>query len=132
DAARALGQLRTRDHRRRHFHHFSSNNRTRIFRLDIYRHPALEPETFDRLLSSCAELVVTGAAIHNSGVVVRNVGHIGRLVDDGDVAFGRNQRALDALPSEVSWRAETILFGPDVVRIIGPILTSGAAIEKGL
>lgn len=129
NGARTLDCRRASDDGRRHFNDFSSDNRARVFRRDIDCHVALEPEPFDRLLSSRAEFVVTGAAIHNRGVVVGNVGHVGCLIDDGDVALDRNQRALNALRAEFFCRHETILVRADVVIIIGPILNSGAAIE---
>src|SRR5437879_10296748 len=90
---------------------------------------ALEAGSFDRRRSARAEFVVTGAAAHNSGVVVSNVGHVGRLIDNCEVAFGRNHSPLGALRSEFSCWYETILFRTDVVVIISPILNSGAAIE---
>jgi hypothetical protein len=67
--------------------------------------------------------------VHDGGVVVSDVGDVGRLIDDRHVALGRHDRALNARRAELFRLDEAVLLGADVIIVIGPIMNAGAAIE---
>ena len=84
------------------------------------------------MLTARAQFVVVRSLVYDGGVVVSNVGHVRRLVHDGDVAVDRNDRSLDAARSKFIVGDERILVGTDVVIIVRPIVDASTAIEVRL
>jgi len=76
-----------------------------------------------------ANFVVAWALVHNRGVVVRDVGDVGRLIDDGHVAFGRNDRVFEPRRAKLFCLDEAILVRTDVVITVRPIVDAGSVIE---
>ena len=81
------------------------------------------------MLRARAQFVVVGPLIYNGRVVVSDVGNVGRLIDDGDVALDWNNCAPSSRRAELSCFDEAILIRSDVVIIVRPIVNAGAAIE---
>jgi hypothetical protein len=81
------------------------------------------------LLRLRANFVVARALVHNRGVVVRDVGDVGRLIDDGYVALGRNDRVFEPRRAKLFCFDEAILVRTDVVITVRPIVDAGPAIE---
>ena len=93
----------------------TAHNRTRLSHVDVNIDFAFESQALDRLLRLHANFVVARALIHNRGVVVRDVGDVGRLIDDGHVACGRNDRVFEARRAKLFCLDEAILVWPDIV-----------------
>lgn len=80
-------------------------------------------------MTARTNLVVVRPLIDYSRVRISDVGHIGRFVHDGDVAFGRYDGAPDLLCTEVASAHESVLIGADLVIVVGPIMDAAATIE---
>jgi len=104
-------------------------NRPRLAHVDVNIDFAFESQALDRLLRLRANFVVARALVHNRGVVVRDVGDVGRLIDDGHVAFGRNDRVFEPRRAKLFCFDEAILVRTDVVITVRPIVDAGPAIE---
>jgi hypothetical protein len=91
---RALGWLRACDQGGRHLDDFTFHDRAQIFR--GYSCAPLEAKPLDRLLTPRAELVIIRSLINDDGIVVSDVGDVGRLIHDRHVLLGWNDDALDS------------------------------------
>lgn len=105
----------------------TAHNRPRLAHADIDF--AFESQALDRLLRLCANFVVARTLVHNCGVVVGDIGDVGRLIDDGHIAFGRNDRVFEPQRAKLFCLDEAILVRTDVVIAVRPIVDAGAAIE---
>lgn len=85
----------------------------------------------DRLATDRPELIITGSFIDDGRVLVGDVGDIGRLINDRDVAFRWQKRLLSPRRTEFATSDETILIGSDIIITVRPIPNSGALIETG-
>src|SRR5439155_14440 len=86
-------------------------------------------QALDRLLRPRANFIVARPLVHNRGVVVRDIGDVGRLIDDGHVARGRNDRVFEPRRAKLFCFDEAILVRTDVVITVRPIVDAGSAIE---
>lgn len=77
-----------------------------------------------------AHFVIIRSLIHYRRVVVSNVCDVGRLIDDGHVAFRRQQRLFYPRRPEFAARDEAILVRTNIVITIGPISNASALIES--
>ena len=127
--ARTLNCFAPRDQRRGNDDGFAANDRPRFAYVHIDIDLALEPQPLDRLLTARAYFIVARTLIYDRRVVVSDVGDVGRLIDDGHVALGRNHGALRARRAELPCFNEAILLRADVVITVRPIVNAGAAIE---
>jgi hypothetical protein len=107
----------------------TAHNRPRLSCVDVDIDFAFKSQALDRLLRLRANFVVARALVHNRGVVVRDVGNIGRLIDDGHIALGRNDRVFEPRRAKLFCFDEAILVRPDVVITVRPIVDAGSAIE---
>ena len=107
----------------------TSHNRPRLACVDVNIDFAFESQALDRLLRLRANFVVARTLVHNRGVVVGDVGDVGRLSDDGHVALGRNDRVFEARRAKLFCLDEAILVRTDVVITVRPIVDAGSAIE---
>jgi hypothetical protein len=101
DRARPFDRLRTTKYRGRHLHNFTPNDRMQIACVHVRRNLALESQSLDRPLRARPNLVVVGPVVDNHGVAEGDIGHVERLVDDGHVALGRDDGALESLVSKI-------------------------------
>lgn len=129
---RPFARLRRRNHRRSHDHGLALNKRPWCLDIHVNTDIALQAKSLHWLATLRAHLVVTWPLVHDSRVVVSDVGDVGGLIDNGHIAFRRNHRGLDPLRTEFSRRDKTILVGADVVIVIRPIVDAGALIESRL
>src|SRR5207249_9934094 len=65
----------------------------------------------------------------NRGGVVRDIGDVGGVLDDGHVARGRNVRVFEPRRAKLFCFDEAILVRTDVVITVRPIVDAGSAIE---
>ena len=93
----------------------TAHNRPRFAHVDINIDFAFESQALDRLLRLRANFVVARALVYNRVVVVRDVSDVGRLIDNGHVALGRNDRAFEARRAKLFRLDEAILVRTDVV-----------------
>ncbi len=107
----------------------TAHNRPRLAHVDVNIDFAFQSQALDRLLRLRANFVVARALVHNRGVVVRDVGDVGRLIDDGHVALGGNDRAFEPRRAKLFCFDEAILVRTDVVITVRPIVDAGSAIE---
>ena len=107
----------------------TAHNRPRFAHIDINIYFAFESQALDRLLRLRANFVVARTLVHNRGLVVRDVGDVGRLIDDGHVVLGRNERAFEPRRAKLFRFDEAILVRTDVVITVRPIVDAGPAIE---
>lgn len=84
---RPFARLRCGNHRRSHDHCLTLNERSRWLDADIDTCVALQTEPLHRLAALCAHFVITWSLIHDSGVVVSDIGDVGGLIDDRHVTF---------------------------------------------
>lgn len=129
DRARTLGPPTNRNHGRGNRNHLAAHDRPAHFHVKIDVNVSLETQTLDRLLTARSQFVIIWSLIYDRRIVVGNVGHVGRLIDDGDVALARHDVALDLFVSKFPRRDEAVLVGANVVIVIGPIMNAAAAIE---
>jgi len=127
--ARTLGWPPNRNHWRGDRKHFATHNRSPHFHVKIDIDLSLQTQTLDRLLAARAQLPIIRTLVYDRGVVVSNIGNVGCLINDRDVALARHHRALDLLCPEFARWHEAILVGTDVVIVISPIVNAAAAIE---
>jgi len=127
NSARTLGRLAARNQRRGNNNGLTAHNRPRLARVGIDL--TFESQALDWLLRPRTDFVVARALVHNRGVVVRDVGDVGRLIDDGHVALGGNDRDFEPRRAKLSCLNEAILVRTDVVITVRPIVDAGAAIE---
>lgn len=76
-----------------------------------------------------SHFVVIRTLVDDSCVAVSDVGDVGGLVDDGQVAFAWHHRGFDSLRAKFVHWDKRILVGADVVVIVGPGMNAGAPIE---
>jgi len=107
----------------------TAHNRPRLPYVDVNIDFAFESQALDRLLRLRANFVVARTLVHNRGVVVRDVGDVGRLIDNGHVALGRNERVFEPRRAKLFCFDEAILVRTDVVITVRPIVDAGSAIE---
>ena len=107
----------------------TAHNRPRLSCVDVNIDFAFESQALDRLLRLRANFVVARALVHNRGVVVRDVRDVGRLIDDGHVALGRNDRVFEPRRAKLFCLDEAILVRTDVIITVRPIVDAGPAIE---
>jgi len=107
----------------------TSHNRPRLSYVDVNIDFAFESQALDRLLRLRADFIIARALVHNRGVVVRDVGDVGRLIDDGHVALGLNDRVFEPRRAKLFCLDEAILVRTDVVITVRPIVDAGPAIE---
>lgn len=105
----------------------TAHNRPRLARVDI--NFAFESQALDRLLRPRANFIVARALVYNRGVVVGDVGNVGRLIDNSHVALGRNDRAFEPRRAKLFCLDEAILVRTDVIITIRPIVDADSAIE---
>lgn len=82
-----------------------------------------------RPLAARTQLIVARAFVDDGRVSESDPGHVPGVDDDREVALGRNDRTPDMFGPELSGGNERVLFRPDVVITIGPILDSLPPIE---
>jgi len=124
-----LDRLAARNQRRGNDNGLTAHNRPRLPYVDVNIDFAFESQALDRLLRLRANFVVARTLVHNRGVVVRDVGDVGRLIDNGHVALGRNERVFEARRAKLFCFDEAILVRTDVVITVRPIVDAGSAIE---
>ena len=107
----------------------TAHNRPRLAHVDVNIDFAFESQALDRLLRPRANFIVARPLVHNRGVVVRDIGDVGRLIDDGHVARGRNDRVFEPRRAKLFCFDEAILVRTDVVITVRPIVDAGSAIE---
>ena len=107
----------------------TAHNRSGLAYVHVNIDFAFESQALDWLLRLRANFIVARTLVHNRGVVVGDVGNVGRLIDDGHVAFGWNDRVLEPRRAKLSCLDEAILVRTNVVITIRPIVNAGAAIE---
>ena len=127
---RPLACLRCRYQRRSHDHRLTLNEGPRCFDIDVNTGVAFQAKALHRLAALRAHFVIIRSLIHDRRVVVSNVGDVGRLINNSQVALWRHDRGLDSLRTEFSGRNEGILVRTDVVIVIRPIVDAGALIES--
>jgi len=127
---RPFARLRRRNHRRSHDHSFALNKRPWCFDIQVDTGIALQAESLHRLAALRANFVIIRPLIHDRRVVISDVGNVGGLINDRDVAFRREDGGLGSLGAEFSCRNKTILIRADVVIVIGPVVDTGALIES--
>ena len=127
---RPFARYRCGNHRRGHDHGFALNERPRRFDIHVDIDVPFQTKSLHRLATLRAHLVEVRSFVDDGRVFVSDVGDVGRLIDEGHIAFGREDGGLDSLRAEFSCRNKTILVGTDVVIIIGPIVDAGALIES--
>ena len=130
DRWRTFVRDRLRDHGRSDNHRLTTNFGTMFAHAKIDIHISLESITLNRFATDRTQLVIIRALVYNGRVVVSDVRDVGRLIHDGDIAFGREECLLDTRRAEFATGNEAILIGPDVVIIVGPIVNAGALIES--
>ncbi len=130
--ARARPGSRARGEEWRHnLQRFSAHDRARILvLLDIEF--ALQMQTLDRSPAMFAQTIEVRTFVHDHRLVVSDVGHVGRFIDDGNVLLHRNNGALHILIADVFVRHEDVFAGVDVVITVGPFVNSFAALETRL
>jgi hypothetical protein len=129
DRARTLDRLAARNQRRGNDNGLTAHNRPRFAHVDINIDFAFESQALDRLLRLRANFVVVRTLVHNRGVVIRDVGDVGRLIDEGHVALGPNDRAFEPRRAKLFCFDKAILVRTDVVITVRPIVDAGPAIE---
>jgi len=107
----------------------TAHNRPRLAYVDVNIDFAFESQALDRLLRLRANFVVARALVYNRGVVVGDVSDVGRLIDNGHVALGRNDRVFEPRRAKLFCLDEAILVRTDVVITVRPIVDAGSAIE---
>ncbi len=107
----------------------TAHNRPRLSYVGVNIDFAFQSQALDRLLCLRANFVVDRALVHNRGVVVRDVGDVGRLIDDSHVALGRNDRVFEPRCAKLFCLDEAILVRTDIVITIRPIVDASSAIE---
>lgn len=90
---------------------------------------AFETIPLDRPSAAGAHLLEVRALVNDHGVRVGNVGDVGRLDYDRDIALDRNHRALNALRPEFIVRNKRVLVGTDIIMIVRPIPDAAFAIK---
>jgi len=118
------------NHRRGHHHGLALNKWTWCFDVHVNTEVAFQAKPLHRLAALPAHFLIVGTFVDHGCVVIRDVGDVGCLINDGHVALRRHNRGLDPLRAEFSGRNETILVGTDVVIVIRPIMDAGALIES--
>ena len=126
---RPLHRPPDRDGWRDHRQHCTTHNGSWRLPIKIDIHLSFQTQALERLLSVGAEFVIVRPLIYDEGVVVSDAGYVCRLIDDGNVALVRKDRALNLTRSEFARCHELILFGADIIIIVRPILNSAAAIK---
>jgi hypothetical protein len=76
-----------------------------------------------------AHFLVVRPLVNDCGVSVGNVGDVGRLDYDCDIALDRNHRALDASRTEFIARNKCVLVGTDIIIIVRPITDAALPIK---
>jgi len=127
---RPFARLRRRNHRRSHDHGFALNKRPWCFDVHVDTGVAFQAESLHRLAALRANFVIIRPLIHDRRIVISDVGDIGGLINDRDVAFRREDSGLGSLGAEFSCRNKTILIRADVVIVIRPIVDTRALIES--
>ncbi|HZF73161.1 MAG TPA: hypothetical protein VEZ51_07005, partial [Gemmatimonadaceae bacterium] len=107
----------------------TAHNRPRLAHVDVNIDFAFQSQALDRLLRLRANFVVARALVYNRGVVVGDVGNVGRLIDNSHVALGGNNRAFEPRRAKLFCFDEAILVRTDVVITVRPIVDAGSAIE---
>lgn len=107
----------------------TAHNRPWLAHVDVNINFTFDSQALDRLLRLRANFVVARTLVHNRGVVVRDVGDVGRLIDDGHVALGGNDRAFEPRRAKLFCFDKAILVRTDVVITVRPIVDAGRAIE---
>jgi len=126
DSARPLHGLRPSDQRGRHENDIAAHDR---LGLDAEVGFALDPQPLNGLLRAGAQFVVVRALVDDGCITIGDVGDVGRLIDDGHIAFDWNDSLLDALRTELIRWHERILIRTDVIIIVSPIVDAAAPIE---
>ncbi len=107
---------------------FAAHDRTRIlFAFDVIF--ALQPQLLHRTPAASAQLIEVRTFVHDGGVAISDVGHVGRFIDDRDVLLHGNDGALNVFVADVFVRHEDVFAGFDVIIIIGPMFDAGAFFE---
>ena len=129
---RALALLRRLKHWRGDDDGLALDNWPTRLGVDIDTRIALEPVALQRLAALRPQLFVIWTLIDDCSVLVGDVGHVGRLVDDGDVTLGRHHCGFEPLAPKLLSRNKRVLIRTNIVIIIGPIVNAGAPIEPRL
>ena len=90
----------------------------------------LQAHALQRSTAASAQCLVIGSLVDDRGVVVGDVGHVCRFIDDRDIALHRHYRALDILRSDLLVRNEDVLVDINVVIAISPFLDACAPLES--
>lgn len=90
-AWRALARHRRGDHRRRNHDGFASNLWPWRFAGNIDIDIPLKSKSLNRFATLRAHLIITRSLIHDGRIVVGDIGDIGGLINDGDIAFRRQK-----------------------------------------
>ena len=128
-ALRTLSPLRPGDNGCRHLHDFSPNDWTRIRGIEVGPCLPLQAQAFDGLLAAPARFFKVRSLVHDGGVLVGDVGHVDRLINNGDVAFDRDDGPFHALIAQLTSGHEAVLIGANVIIIVGPAMNAAAAFE---
>ncbi|MDB6147369.1 MAG: hypothetical protein JWO45_1033 [Spartobacteria bacterium] len=99
------------------------------FRLCIEGYLTFQFEVLDWLLRARTQFIVVWALVHDACVGVSDIRHVCSLIDNSDVALGRNDCLFSPSRPKLSGWHETILRRPDVVVTVGPVANTGAPIE---
>ena len=89
---RSFAPLRRLKHWRGDDDGFALDNRPPRLGVDIDARVTFEPVALQRLAALRPQLFVIWTFIDDGSVLVGNVGHVGRLVNDNDVALRRHDR----------------------------------------
>jgi hypothetical protein len=122
-------RLSTPDLRRSHLDHFSPNDRLVRLPRGIKLNLSLQTQTRNRPLAPTPQFVITGTLVYHRHIVVGNIRDVGGSIDDSDILFGRHNRALYPFRAKLRCRHKTVLSGPDVIIVIGPVPNPAAPIE---
>ncbi len=126
---RPFVRLRRRYYRRSYDDGFTLNKRSRWFDRNIDVHVPLKSKPLYWLAALGTHLVIIRTFVDDRCVVVGDIGDVGGLIDDSDIAFRRQDRGLNPLRAKLPGCDEGILVRPDVVIVIRPIVDAGALIE---
>lgn len=121
--------MRACEHQGRDGQHIAADNRPRFTHVDVNVDVALEPQALHRFRTAGADFFVTRPLIDDGRIVIRDVGDVGRLVDDGEVLLGWDNGSLHSRSAKRTRLDETIVLRTDVVVAIGPVVNAGAAVE---
>lgn len=118
-----------RNDRRGDNHGFTANLWPGQLGGNIYVHVSFKPITLNRLTADCFQLIVIRTFVNNGRIVISDVRNVGRLINDGNIALGRQKRLLHSRRAKFATRDKAILVRTDIIITIRPVMNAGVLIE---